>query len=155
MTLTLTGETWLPVSDKDPRAVAIYLRHYSARHYKDGRGASQYRAGFIGPCEKMVLITPTNDALFAWARAKPGMSKDGQEGVRCSIFRNEGTRLASELIREAMALAWVRWPGQRLYTYVWDAKVRSVNPGYCFKVAGWRLCGRNKDGRLTILEALP
>jgi hypothetical protein len=31
----------------------------------------------------------------------------------------------------------------------------SANPGYCFKQAGWRTCGRNKDGRLTILERLP
>jgi hypothetical protein len=27
--------------------------------------------------------------------------------------------------------------------------------GYCFKQAGWRACGRNADGRLTILELLP
>jgi hypothetical protein len=52
-------------------------------------------------------------------------------------------------------LAWQRWPGKRLFTYVWDAKVKSANPGYCFKKAGWQHCGRNADGRLTILEKLP
>lgn len=25
-----------------------------------------------------------------------------------------------------------------MLTYVWDAKVASRNPGYCFKAAGWR-----------------
>ena len=28
---------WIPVSDGDARARALYLRHYSARHYKDNR----------------------------------------------------------------------------------------------------------------------
>ena len=39
-----------------------------------------------------------------------------------------------------------------LLTYVWDAKVRSVNPGYCFKVAGWTRLGRSADGRKTLLH---
>jgi hypothetical protein len=73
----------------------------------------------------------------------------------CSIFRNEGPLRSSDLILEAEQLAWRRWPGQRLFTYVWPAKVKSVNPGYCFKMAGWQQCGRNKDGRLIILEKLP
>jgi hypothetical protein len=29
-----------------------------------------------------------------------------------------------------------------------------VNPGATFKHAGWTACGRNADGRLTILERL-
>ena len=146
---------WIVVSDRDPRAVGLYLRHYSARQYKDGRGKTQYRAGFIGPCEKLVLLTATSDALFAWAKPKPGMTKDGQEGVRCSIFRNEGALLSSDLIKEACQWAWTRWPGERLYTYVWDAKVKSPNPGYCFKKAGWHTVGHNKDGRLTLLAIKP
>jgi hypothetical protein len=75
--------------------------------------------------------------------------------VNCAIFRNEGQRLSSDLILAAEEMAWRRWPGERLFTYVWDAKVKSVNPGYCFKMAGWTSCGRNKDGRLTILEKWP
>ncbi len=76
-------------------------------------------------------------------------------GIECLIFRNEGPILSSTLIREADELAWARWPGERHFTYVWDAKVRSTNPGFCFKRAGWHPCGRNADGRLTILEILP
>lgn len=47
------------------------------------------------------------------------------------------------------------WPWQRLFTYVWDAKVKSVNPGYCFKMAGFGYAGCNKDGGLSILERVP
>jgi hypothetical protein len=49
--------------------------------------------------------------------------------------------------------AWNRWPDQRLYTYVNPVKV-SANPGYCFKQAGWRFCGKTKGG-LHILEVMP
>lgn len=73
----------------------------------------------------------------------------------CSIFRNESEVLSSLLIEEACQLAWQRWPRQRLFTYVWDDKVKSPNPGYCFKLAGFKYCGRNKDGRLSLLERLP
>ena len=138
---------WIVVKDGDDRARALYLRHYSARHYKDGRKPKL----FVGPGEKMVLITPEANALFVWRKFK---SDDAQTGVNCAIFRNEGQRLSSDLIKEASQLAWQRWPGERLYTYVNDSKIKSVNPGFCFKRAGWKACGRNKDGRLTILELM-
>jgi hypothetical protein len=41
-----------------------------------------------------------------------------------------------------------------MLTYVWDAKVRSVNPGYCFKMAGWVVHPtkpRSADNRKTLL----
>ena len=38
-----------------------------------------------------------------------------------------------------------------LITYVWDRKVASPNPGYCFKKAGWSAIGRSADGRKTLL----
>ena len=40
-------------------------------------------------------------------------------------------------------------------TYVWDKKVKSQNPGYCFKRAGWRVSGRSADGRKTLLTKQP
>lgn len=39
-------------------------------------------------------------------------------------------------------------------TYVFDAKVASANPGYCFKQAGYRAVGRSADGRKTLLQKL-
>jgi hypothetical protein len=72
-----------------------------------------------------------------------------------AVFRNESPILSSVLIREACELAWRRWPGARLYTYVDARRVRSPNPGCCFKAAGWRACGKTKCRRLLILESLP
>lgn len=101
----------------------------------------------------MVLLTADCKALFAWQKSTI-VRRDGQAGIRCSIFRNEGPILSSVLIQEACELAWQRWPGQRLYTYIAPAKIASPNPGYCFKMAGWRTAGYNKSGKLLILERL-
>jgi hypothetical protein len=137
---------WLPVKDGDPRALAIVRRHYSWRNYRDGR----LRRLFVGPGEKMVLLTPGSDAVFVWRKF---ISGDGQQGINCAAFRNEGLVLSSDLIRQACELARQRWPGERLYTYVNPRKIKSANPGCCFLKAGWRRCGVTKRG-LLILEAV-
>jgi hypothetical protein len=95
-------------------------------------------------------MTPDSRAIFVWRRFIPD---DGQQGVNCAVFRNEGYPvLSSVLIREACELAWQRWPGERLYTYVNPRRIKSTNPGCCFKAAGWKRCGVSKGG-LVILEA--
>jgi len=143
---------WIGVLNTDPRAVALYERHYSARPSVPTR--TRLKHGISGPGELMTLITVTGDALFVWQNNLVDRY-DHQDGVNCSVFRNEGPVLSSELVLEAVGLAWKRWPEERLFTYVWDKKIESANPGYCFKIAGWETCGRNADGRLTILEKLP
>lgn len=97
----------------------------------------------------MVLITANEDALFIWRKFKSG---DGQEGINCAAFRNETNILSSALIMEAMEVALRRWPEQRLYTYVNPRKIRSLNPGCCFKHAGWKECGQTKWNKLIILS---
>lgn len=141
---------WIPVRDGDDRARGLFDRHYSRYRYADGRRPRL----FVGPGEKLVLLTPRCDALFVWRRFR---SMDHQVGVNCAVFRNEAPEryLSSDLIRQAMTIAWQRWPGERLYTYVAPKRIRSTNPGACFKAAGWRVCGRTKHRRLLILEALP
>lgn len=139
---------WIETKDGDARVLAIYERHYSSRKYKDGRT----RKLFVGPGEKMVLITADGSAILLWRRF---LSKNKQEGVNCAAFRNEGRALSSRLILEAEKLAWNRWPGSRLYTYVDPRQVKSANPGYCFKTAGWQRCGTTKDRGLLILEKIP
>jgi len=134
-------------------AVALYERHYSARQYKDGR-RNRRQVGFVGPGEKCVLVTTDGRALFSWRHAlivDPG----NPEGVCCSVFRNEGEQKSSELILWAEEYARDLWPGLQLYSWIWDGKVKSTNPGYCFKMAGWKHAGRNKDGRLTLLVKRP
>lgn len=142
---------WLEIRDGDPRLRPFFERHYSARpkkarHYKNWRR-------ICPPGEHMILVTPQCDALFVWVKQQ--IRRDNQVGVNCSIFRNEGETLSSELISEAVELAWQRWPHERLFTYVDPRKIKSTNPGYCFLQAGWwRLNGASPKG-LVILEVLP
>jgi len=131
--------------DGDESARAIFHRHYSFRPYADGREPKL----FVGPGAKLVLITENADALFVWRKF---ISGDKQEGVNCAVFRNEGRILSSTLILEAEQIAWARWPGERLYTYVKARAVQSRNPGYCFKMAGWTLCGVTKWNKLLIFQ---
>ena len=145
--MNLLGYTWLALKDGNATARSIFNRHYSKHLYKDGRKPKL----FVGPGEKMVLITPECDALFVWRKFK---SDDEQVGVNCSVFRNESSQLSSDLILEAEILAWDKWPGERFYTYVAPKKIRSTNPGYCFIKAGWRKCGITKVNKLIILEKL-
>jgi len=138
-----TGK-WVVIKDGDDTGRDLYRRHYSRRIYQDGRDPML----FVGPGEKLVMLTPCARALFAWRRF---ISNDDQQGINCAVFRNEGAGLSSDLIREADAIADERWPGERHYTYVNPRKIRSSNPGYCFLAAGWQRCGTTK-GNLMILE---
>ena len=149
MTL-LFAETWRQTVDGDPVGRDLYRRHYSRR--RNGRRARL----FVGPGEKLVLVTPHADALFVWRRFR---DDSGETGVNCAVFRNEGRTRSSDLIRAAVSIAWSRWPGERLYTYVDAAAIASPNPGYCFKMAGWRFVRRTPGGHgrrpLDVLELRP
>jgi len=148
--------TWIEVKDGNDTARALFDRHYSRYRYADGRKPLL----FAGPGAKLVLLTPCARALFVWRRF---ISGDGQQGVNCAVFRNDGAGVAHELILSAMDLAWERWPGERLYTYVDEKKIRrSRTPGRCFLKAGWRYVlapdgkrARTKWNKLLILECLP
>ena len=144
----LVGQFWYRTKDGDKAAKRIFDRHYSRYHYADGRKPLL----FVGPGEKMVLMTLAENALFVWRKF---ISGDGQQGVNCAVFRNEGAIKSSKLILDAEQIAWKRWPNERLYTYVAPSKIKSANPGYCFKRAGWTVCGTTKVNKLVILEKLP
>ncbi len=136
---------WVISHDGEPEAFAMYRRHYSAKNPRP-----KIRQ-FVGPGQKLVLIGLLCPALFAWRKF---IDDSGQQGVNCSVFRNESQHRSSDMIREATQFAWEEWPGERLYTLVNPRKVRSTNPGYCFLMAGWRKCGWTKAG-LLILEKIP
>lgn len=142
------GGTWIQARDGNSTASAIYDRHYSRNPGSRG----DHRVA--GPGQKMVLLTPCVRALFVWRQFHSKDPTAGPSDINCAIFRNEGAGLSSALILEAMDLAWQRWPGERLYTYVNPRRVRSSNPGFCFLAAGWKRCGVTKTRRLLILEAL-
>lgn len=143
--LNLFDSPWIEIRDGNPMALDIFSRHYSKYIYKDGRTPNR----FVGPGQRMVLISDCGRALFVWRKF---ISMDKQDGINCSVFRNESDKLSSWLIDEAVKLAHVRWPGERLYTYVNANKIQSKNPGYCFKVCGWKFVGLTKSRKLHILE---
>ena len=133
---------WREIIDGNPDARELADRHYSRKTIGHPL--------FIGPGKKVVLMTEDCKALFAWRKCE--YRRDGQTGVECSIFRNEGRELSSELIKEACLWAWQRWPGERLFTYVNATRIKSKNPGCCFKMAGWRRCGISQVHKLLIFE---
>lgn len=135
---------WWITNDGDPVCRKLYDRHYSSRKYRDGRTPKL----FCGPGEKLVLRTWEGDAMFVWRKF---IDDSGQTGVNCAIFRNESSHKASELVRQADAIADHCWPSLRHYTFVNARRIRSTNAGFCFKKAGWRACGMTKGG-LVILE---
>ena len=152
----LFGSGWMKIRDGNPSAMSVFGRHYT---YRKGRKVFQ----FIGPGEKEVYITPDARAIFGWRKF---ISDAGEEGVNCCVFRNEGTDegKSSELIQRACELAWERWPRERLYTYVDPSKLHTAKkrgsdycpwpPGRCFIEAGWKRCGKTKDGKL-VFEVFP
>src|SRR5690242_15352750 len=114
-------------------------RHYSRRTV----GAKQF--AYSG--RKLVLRDADGLVLWVWMFPDPAMRMDGQVGYNNAIFRNESSRLSSDIILEAEIHAFDRWGPNRLYTYVDPSKIASINPGYCFKVAGWRHIGYSKSGQ--------
>ena len=135
-----TGQGW------HLRCWNLYRRHYSAP-----RRLSNHDRRIAGPGEKMVLITPDAAALWVWRKFIES-GADTTKGVNCAVFRLEDNQswLASDLVRAAVELATVRWPGERLYTYVNPQRIRSTNPGCCFKMAGWKVARTTRRGLLEL-----
>lgn len=141
----IPGARWYAVDRADPRLYALYKRHYSYQ-----KGAKWRRPGNTecsGPGSPLCLLTVPGDAGFIWLK-NTAERYDGQTGIACTLFRNEGPYRASELILEAEQLAWQRWPGARLFTYVDPRRVRTANPGYVFLRARWKRVGESKSGLL-------
>lgn len=133
---------WYLTKDGDRSCLDLFRRHYSCRN-RSGRI-------FAGPGDRIILRTDQADALFVWRHER--FRSDDQEGINCSVFRNESSYRSSKLIRQADAIADHVWPGCRHYTFVDPKNVRSSNPGFCFIAAGWRRCGYTKNGLLILEE---
>lgn len=126
----------------DSEMSALADRHYSRRTV----GARQ----FCYSGRKLVLRNCEGTCLFVWMYPDPAMRMDNQTGYNCAIFRNESKRLSSEIILEAEDWAFRKWGKNRLYTYVDASKIKSVNPGFCFKKAGWNQIGFSKGGKVLL-----
>lgn len=80
---------------------------------------------------------------------------------RNMLFRNPGAGLASDLIQTATEATYREWekrygelPAERLRTEIDIKRVRSVNPGFCYRMAGWER-GIVKSGKLFYWAPLP
>lgn len=119
---------------------------------------------FMPPGETIVLIARDASAVWGWWRPHPRSgirAMNGRDGWTCSVFANHGRVLSSVLVLDAEhALAQLTSAGELaapcgpsgMLTYVWRAKVRSSNPGYCYKVAGWRKIGTCARGSKDLLQ---
>ena len=142
---------WL-ISDKgDPvaRRLVDGITVNGAPHYsRQTPGAKQWtRNG-----QNLVFVTANGLAVWCTFRPTPGKATrpDGLDAWECTMFRNEGGGLSSELIQEAHLLSLALWgatPRDGLITFIRPDRVRSRNPGYCYKRAGWAVNGAARDGK--------
>lgn len=139
----------------DPIGQQLVRGHYSRRKPDSPQ--------FMPPGETIVLIDREQTAVWGWWRPHPSSgirAMNGHDGWTCSVFSRHGGPRASELVLDAeRALALLTASGQTagpcgpsgMLTYVWRSKVRSSNPGYCYKVAGWSKIGTCARGSKDLL----
>jgi hypothetical protein len=128
----------------DPETVLLADRHYS----RQKPGTPQ----FLPPGRTLVIRDTAGLILFAWLHQK--YRDDNEQGYNCAIFRNESSRLSSQIILECEQLCVDEWGASRAFTYIDPKKVQSPNPGYCFKVAGWKYSLTKMDGKHLLTKEL-
>jgi hypothetical protein len=141
---------WSLSNRANRQAAALADRHYTRQKV----GARQ----FVPPGRCIVLLTENHDALWVSSYPYAQYVKHHWAGAWiCSCFRNESAHLSSHLILQAVAVTRSIWgdpPALGMITFVDATKIQSVNPGYCYKKAGWQRVGRTKGGLLA-LQLLP
>jgi hypothetical protein len=141
----------------DPRGAALADRHYSRQRI----GAKQ----FVPPAACRVFLlaagalrAPDEDAVWVTTHQRAEHVKHAWAGAWVnSLFRNESAHLSSELITEAVAATLAEWPDPPalgIVSFVDASRVRSSNPGYCYRMAGWQRVGSTKKGLLAF-QLLP
>lgn len=139
----------------DQTARVIADRHYNRQKV----GTPQ----FVPPGRCLVLLTEDESALWVTSWPFAEYVKHAWAGAWVnSCFRNEGSLLSSDLIREAVAATRWRWPDVPplgMITFVDADKVKPKrNPGYCYERAGFSLVGESKGGLLAwqlLPDAMP
>lgn len=150
---------WLLSSSSAPEALAVV--DGTGRFAGLGPHYSRRTPGsktFTGVGQEIVLVTDCGTAVWACVRQRTPSARGtgasrGRDGVadhkpryiwRNMLFRNLGTALSSDLIRRALFRTYEEWvkrygalPEERLRTEIGIGKIKSCNPGFCYKVAGW------------------
>ena len=119
----------------DRAAAELADRHYSREKKSPQVGGPGFVLILVTPCERAAWISKRHATTTTSARV---LSDGFPDAYRCSLFRNEGAGLASDLIVEAMRMTEDLWGAAPIWvTYIDRDAVSSANPGYCFKCAGW------------------
>ncbi len=135
--LSLSGG-WVEVNKCHPVAVSLADRHYT----RQTPGAAQ----FTRPGVNLVLVREDGTVVWVTWRPIPQVGrKDQLEAWECTLFRNEGASLSSDIIRQAVDITWRRWgwpPKDGFITAIGieqTAKRRGKHsrPGACYIAAGW------------------
>jgi hypothetical protein len=143
---------WRVSNRFDPQGAALADRHYS----RGTVGSPQ----FVGSGSDVVLIAPLEgspQALWVTKWQKYVRTPWWVDAWICSLFRNEGAGLSSELITEATAATCAVWgdpPPRGFVTFVNADKTRTKrDPGRCFRKAGWKEVGRTNGGLIVLMLA--
>lgn len=141
---------WRKSHRADPDACALADRHYSRQTV----GSPQ----FVPPGRCVVLVSLCARAVWVTSWPFAEYVRHAWAGAWvCSIFRNEGAGLSSDLIRQAVAATRSIWepPPLGIVTFVDAGKTRRKrDPGRCFLRAGFSHVGATKGG-LIALQMLP
>lgn len=134
--------TWRLSNRADPVARDIADRHYN----RQKPGTPQ----FVPPGRCVVLL---HEAPALWVTSWPFaeyVKHDWPGAWVNSCFRKEGPGLASDMIRDAVAVTRWKWPEVPeigMVSFVDGSKVRHKrDPGRCFRKAGFHLDGFTRKG---------
>ena len=138
---------WALSHRADPRALPLADRHYNRQKI----GSSQ----FVPPGRCLVLLTPDAGALWVTSWPFSEWVKHRWAGAWVnSCFRRESGPLASDLIREAVAVT--RWfygtpPELGMITFIDSKKVRHKRDfGRCYLRAGFEPDGETQGGLIAV-----
>ena len=146
----LQTSEWMISHRGDRTALPLADRHYNRQKV----GSPQ----FVPP-GRCVVLTCGMPVEALWVTSWPFAEyvRHGWAGAWVnSLFRRESGPLASELIRQAVAVTRYFWepPSIGMITFVDSRKVASRNPGYCYIKAGFHKVGKTKGG-LWAYQMLP
>lgn len=153
------SDLWRLSSSSDPEALAIVdgLGRFDGHGHHYSRRTPGSKT-FTGIGQEVVLVSKDGSAVWAVVLQKTPSkrgsgSSRGRKGEpdkstrylwRNNMFRNLGDTLSSALIEAAVTATYEAWkikyetlPAIRMRTEIDIKKVRSRNPGYCYKCAGW------------------
>jgi hypothetical protein len=141
---------WYLSYRSDPLVKPLADRHYNRQNPES--------LNFVPPGKCVVLRTLDCDAFWVTLAPYAEYIRHRWAGAwTCTAFRNEGPFLSSTLITQAVAatLFILKTPPEiGFITFVNAAKIKSANPGCCFKKADWQHVGFTEGG-LYAFQLLP